>query len=544
VRARLSHGLRWLEANVVTRRGALAVFALALAVFAIQSVAVSLYPGRDIGTYLRYYVEIWKVGTVFPAAMLQRTPVAPLAIGIPLDLGGGWLLEILMGVLFAASIVAWRTVALSFGPRATLLVTAALLVYPGYGILFHGPSSDPIFAAAFAGWAVLVTRAALRPTLGRFAAVGLGVALLALIRPGNQVLIAFFLFPLFLRTSWRRRLAWAGVTLAAAAIPLIAWSGYNRVRYDDFTVARAGAYTFFRAFVTDRIVSPENGPASRELAAAVQRELLPNEPYRSYGITLQDFFSSGSVRMHDDLVWLSDRVWGWDSDYRKLRDASLEAIRRHPGTYTRGVGRTTWQQLWWPLYHVPPGGSNPTVGGAPGPGPAPATIAINGRQLPRPTEGEPIPSSYQGFSISTPDNRIHDVWTSPTEHHLVYDNPHDARRARELGRDFNRLVGRFHTHNANPALARRLNQASRWYPRPILWLLIGLAAAAFRRPSRIGIALALALPALAVIFFTALGFYAVVEYAVPVAPAFVVLGAAGLFGRRAEEVGSIGSAAP
>jgi hypothetical protein len=529
MRARLSHGLRWLEANVVTRRGALGVFGLGLAVFAIQSVAMSLYPGRDLGTYLRYYVEIWKVGTVLPAAMLQRTPLAPLAIGIPLDLGGGWLLEICMGLLFAGSVVAWRTVALAFGPRATLLVTTALLVYPGYGILFHGPSSDPIFAAGFAGWALLVTRAALWPTIGRFAAVGLGVAGLALIRPGNQVLIAFFLFPLFLSKPWRRRLAWAGAILAAAVIPLGAWASYNRVRYDDFTVARAGAYTFFRAFVTDGIVSPENGPASRELGVAVQRELLPNEPYRSYGITLQDFFSSGSVRMHDDLVWLSDRVWGWDSDYRKLGDASQEAIRRHPGTYTRGVGRTIWQQLWWPLYHVPPG-SSPGAGGSPGA--AQPTIAINGRQLPRPTEGEPIPSSYQGFSISTPDNRIHDIWTSPTEHHLVYDDPRDERRAREMGREFDRLIERFHTHDANADLARRLNQASRWYPRSILWLLVGLVALVWRRPRRIGIALALALAALTVIVFTALGFYAVVEYAVPVAPAFILLAAAGLLGLR------------
>lgn len=530
MRDRLSRALRWLERNVGTRRGALTLFALALVAFALQSVALSLYPGRDLSTYLRYYVEIWKVGTVFPAAMLQRTPLAPLAVGIPLDLWGGWLLEVCMGFLFAGSVVAWRTVALTFGPRAALLVSAAVLVYPGYGILFHGPSSDPIFAAGFAGWAVLVTRAAVRPTLGRFVAVGLGVAALALIRPGNQVLLAFFLFPLFLRTSWRRRLAWAGAVLVAAAVPLAAWSGYNRVRYDDFTVARAGAFTFFRAFVTDRIVRPENGPASRDLAAAVQRELLPNEPYRSYGISLPEFFSSGSVRMEDDLLWLSDREWGWDSNYRKLRDASWEAIRRHPGTYTRGVGRAVWQQLWWPLYHVPPG-TPPPRAQSPG-GSGQATVVVAGRRLPRPTEGEPIPSSYQGFDVSTPNNRIHEVWTSPTEHHLVFDDPSAARSNRDLGREYNRLVGRFHTHDANAGLARRLNQASRWYPRSALWLVVGLVAVLWRRPRRSAIALALALSALAVIVFTALGFYAVVEYAVPVAPAFVLLAAAGLLGLR------------
>ena len=363
-------------------------------------------------------------------------------------------------------------------------------------------------------------------------AVGLGVAGLALIRPGNQVLLAFCVFPLFLGTSWGRRLSWAAAILVAAALPLAAWAGYNRMRYDDYTVARVGAFTFFRAFVTDRIVSPENGPASRELAAAVQRRLLPNEPYRSYGITLPEFFSSGSVRMEDDLLWLSDRQWGWSSDYSKLQDVSREAIRRHPGTYTRGVSKAVWQQLWWPLYHVPPGSGSASAD--PGFSRGRALQAAPG--LPRPTEGEPIPSSYQGFDISTPDNRIHEVWSSATDHHLVFDRPSDARRDRQLGREYNRLVARFHTHDANAGLARRLNQASRWYPRSILWLLVGVVALVWRRPRRIGIAVGLALAALTVIVFTALGFYAVVEYAVPVAPAFILLAAAGLLGLRAGEV--------
>ena len=58
----------------------------------------------------------------------------------------------------------------------------------------------------------------------------------------------------------------------------------------------------FRAFEMDRIVAPDNGPASRELARAVERELLTKEPYRSYGVDLDEFFSSGSDRVFSDMT--------------------------------------------------------------------------------------------------------------------------------------------------------------------------------------------------------------------------------------------------
>ena len=66
-----------------------------------------------------------------------------------------------------------------------------------------------------------------------------------------------------------------------------AWIVGNGLRNDDYTLGRGGnaAIPLHRAFVTDRIVDPTNGPATRALADAVRRELLTQEPYRSYGIT-------------------------------------------------------------------------------------------------------------------------------------------------------------------------------------------------------------------------------------------------------------------
>ena len=55
------------------------------------------------------------------------------------------------------------------------------------------------------------------------------------------------------------------------AVPLAAWAVLNGVRFGDYALARGGnaVIPFYRAFITDKIVSPENGPASRRLGAAV-----------------------------------------------------------------------------------------------------------------------------------------------------------------------------------------------------------------------------------------------------------------------------------
>src|SRR5262249_16206064 len=248
---------------------------------------------------------------------------------------------------------------------------------------------------------------------------------------------------------------------------LLAWAGYNRVRFEDFTIQRGGEATipFFRAYLVDHIVEPDNGPASRELTRAVERELLPYEPYRSYGITLKEFFDPGGIRMDADLIALSDRVWGWDSDHSKLLEVGLEAVRRHPWTFLRGVARTVKDQLWQPLYIVPEGTTATQATGTGGSG---ETIVIHGRRLPRPSggerrggpsEGELIPSARMSPRLDTPDMRIREVWTSATDHHVVFRDPEDAARYDRLNREVGRLFLSFPHRGHSAELALRLNQA-------------------------------------------------------------------------------------
>src|SRR5262249_45054890 len=205
---------------------------------------------------------------------------------------GGFFVEPLMAVLFAGSVVAWAAAARAFGARAALLVSAALLVFPAYALLYHELSSDALFGAAFALWGWLVVRAAVQPTTGRFALAGARAALCVVVRPRSARLLAFVLIGVAVRGSWRERGRWAVAFLAAGALPLVAWSVLNGVRFDYYGLARGGnaIVPFYRAFISDRIVSPENGPSSRKLAAAIQQHLLPPHPYNGHPLPLHHGF--------------------------------------------------------------------------------------------------------------------------------------------------------------------------------------------------------------------------------------------------------------
>jgi len=538
-RRSLSAALHRIEAGIGTRRGGTIVFAAAVGVFAVESIALPAIPGRDFPTYLRFYLQMGDWHSVFPMSMLFRTPLAPIFVGVPLDLAGGWAAQLVFTLLYALSVLAWTRVALAFGGRAASLTAVALILYPGYSILFHGVASDAVAAAAFAGWALALARAVRRPTAAAFAVVGLMVAAAALARPGNQGLLALAVVPLALALPWRQRLACVASCIAVAVVVLGAWTVNNGLRYDDYTVARGGkAYLpFFRAYASDHIVEPGNGPASRALAAAVQKDLLTQEPYRSYGVTLHDFFARGSDREFEDLIGLSDRVWGWNSDYSELRKAGIEAVRAHPGTYLRGVTTTVLRELWHPLFVSLPAKRGSAKGAASGYASAASgqdgdTIVVNGKTLPRPSGGDMIPAAHQGFYSTTPHRTITEVWTSPTAHTVVLSTPAQQRRFDAIDRGVGRLASKLPPYAGSNWLTVQFSRSSKLFPPPLLWLLAGVAGFAIRRPRGLVLASALALGALALTVFNALMIYSTIAFVIPLAPALVVFGAAGLVGGR------------
>jgi hypothetical protein len=179
------------------------------------------------------------------------------------------------------------------------------------------------------------------------------------------------------------------------------------------------------------------------------------------------------------------------------------------------VLETIWQQLSEPYFRSPP---------------ARAALTLVA-QRPPPTEGEPIPAG-QSVWISRPDNCIREVWTSATEHHFTFCRPSLERRFDEINREVSSLFAALPDREGKAELAHRLNQASRWYPRMGLWIVLGAIGLALRRPQGARTLVAIALAGFLVIVLNALGLFADPRFALPVAPAFVLFGSCALLGRR------------
>ncbi|NJO07188.1 MAG: hypothetical protein HC876_17660 [Chloroflexaceae bacterium] len=287
------------------RTDMLALLVAALAAYAVQRLAWPLAPGRDFLNYLTYYLQLGDPQPTRHLLMLFRTPITGIVIGGLLDMGGALLLEAVMALCYSFVIVATYLAGAHWSRAAGILAAGLLVLYPPYSSIFHFVATEALFSTFLIGW-LLFTVATLRtPRLWHFALHGGFIALLVLTRPSGQMLLGFVLFPLLLPglVWWRRSVA-ALLVLGVAQAVLFGWASYNSIRYDDFTVSRGSAAVvpLYRAFVVDRIVQPSNGPATAELARLVEQELLIQEPYTTYNIDLETFFSSGST-----LMWAAPR---------------------------------------------------------------------------------------------------------------------------------------------------------------------------------------------------------------------------------------------
>jgi hypothetical protein len=213
-------------------------------------------------------------------------------------------------------------------------------------------------------------------------------------------------------------------------------------------------------------------------------------------------------------------------------------VRAHPGTYARGVLGDFWEELSQPLFagrEAPP--SVPEPSSAP---PGAPTVVVDGTELPEPTEGEPIPSEHQSAQLSTPDGSIREVWTSPTEHHVVFDDPTKAARLAANDGQVAELYAAFPDHWWSPWLGLQMDRSSKLFPPPWLWLFVGTLAVAWRRPQHWWATLAPVLGGLVMLVATVMAVWAEPAYAVPVVPAFILFAVVGLLGDRSEP--SVGAA--
>ncbi len=326
----------------------------------------------------------------------------------------------------------------------------------------------------------------------------------------------------------------AAAFAAAAALPLLAWAVAQRRSASTTSPSRAAAArrsrSSARSFATGSCRPTTGLPRASSLG---RWRTTCSSASRTGRTASRSTSSSGTAAAgctRTSSASTTERGAGTTTTAISPPPAR-EAVRAHPWTYARNVARDFGIVLRAPLLLDVPA---PSGSAQPAPAAAPETIVVNGRRLPKPSEGDLIPAAHQAGLVSTPDGSIEEVWTSPTEHHLVVPRPgRRAARARARRADARArhvVPGPRRQRDARAGAQHRLARSTR---EPC-----SCSSSASSRSSCGGqhgwpTPAVLAGAGLLVAGVTMLGVYAVPEYVVPVTPAFVLLAAAGLVGERA-----------
>jgi 4-amino-4-deoxy-L-arabinose transferase-like glycosyltransferase len=521
-----------LLAFVPTRSAAVALLVLGLLVFAVEAVGWPMAKGRDTWDYLAYYLQLGDADPPMSQLQLFRTPLTPIVLGVPMQLGGSALLEGVFACLYAITILAWSATALTFGRVPALFSAALLLGYPAFATLYHQASSDAVFATGLALWALLLARTMRTPSTWRFAALGAGIAVLVLIRPANQVLLPLALVPLLVPVAWRRRGVWSGICLACAMVLLGGWALHNGVRYDDTTVARGGRawVPFLIVFTGNRTIAPENGPASRRLAALIESHVLAEEPHRSLRVPLDAYLRNGSNYETVRLIALSDQVLGQKSNYDVIFDSAVEAIRAHPGTYFRGVADTFWEFLMQRPLREDVAPRRQTE-----PEPPPRTFVSDGVVLPNPQAYVLVAGVPYGFVWCASDYIDSCTLKDPS---LVWHDPKAQQRYREIVSRVRTWDAELPSRTGVAFVPEILNRITPRFPRPPLWLAVGLVGLLVRRPAEWRTIVILWVGSFLVLLVHAASQGVAPEFALPLYPVFIVTALGAVAGDRTSQTGS------
>jgi hypothetical protein len=316
----------------------LASFLVMLAWFWVLALLFPLRAGRDMLTYFLWFRDVFAIEPEFPLLMLFRTPLTPLFYGTCFQIFGEGGVEAILSLAYAASITAVFAVLRGF----SLVAAWALNVLVGVNLWlfwsFNSVGSETLQTVLLCFWFSCTFFAMGSSRVGAWVGSAVLASLLVLNRPGNQTFLLCFLLP-FLATNVAvsRRFVNAGVFLAVYAASYLAMCSFNYFRYGEFCFAKLGDahLPFYRLFVQEHVISPENGPASQRLADFVEAKILSSPVYREHEITRDIFFRCSTQRMFNSLIYaVQQEARRYDFDL--LRKAGMESIWRDPvGSFLR-----------------------------------------------------------------------------------------------------------------------------------------------------------------------------------------------------------------
>jgi hypothetical protein len=295
--------------------------------------------GRDVGTYFLYWQGLFQSKPPYPLLMLFRTPFTPAFFGVAYEIFGKIGAQALLCASYVAVSVLIYSVLRSYarwvGWVGVLLVFANLQLFEVFNsVASEGPQTILIVAWA---WVAFCAMAKGSKKLG--VALGLLTFLLVINRPANQLLIAACFLPLLgllisqsPKITIHKRLVCSLLAFGLATGLTLAYMAYNDLRNGQFCIARLGGASipFYRMFLQERLVRPDNGPSSAKLADLARRRVLPQETFQKYGIDERIFFQFTTSRMFDALFRASVEERGWDNDFQLFKDAAWECMRANP----------------------------------------------------------------------------------------------------------------------------------------------------------------------------------------------------------------------
>jgi hypothetical protein len=290
-----------------------------------------LREGRDMGTYFLWFRDLLQIEPEFPLLMLFRTPLTPLFYGICFESLEETGIELVLALLYAGSITSLFAVLQEFSSLAAwtlnILVGANLWLFRWFNAV-GSETLQTVLLCLWFSWTFFAMRSV---RAGVWVGSAVLVFLMVLNRPGNQTFVLSFALPFFIaNVAIRRRFMLSAVFLAIYAALHLAFCFFNQLRYGEFCIARLGDahLPFYRLFVQEHRISPDNGPASRQLAQFVETKILTNPIYMQYEITRDIFFRCSTQRMFNSLVYTFQKEG--NSTFSLLQRAGVESLWHDP----------------------------------------------------------------------------------------------------------------------------------------------------------------------------------------------------------------------
>lgn len=310
----------------------LAPFLTMFAWFWVTAHWFPLREGRDMNTYFLCFRDLLQIEPEFPLLMLFRTPLTPLFYGTCFEYLEETGIELVLALLYAVSMTSVFAVVRKFSVVCAWLFNALAGVNLWLFRWFNAVGSETLQIVLLCLWFAFSFFAMRSLRVRTWVGVGAIVFLLVVNRPGNQTFVLCFLLPFCIAGApVARRFLLSATFLITYGVAYLAFSSLNYLRYGEFCLAALGDahLPFYRLFVQEHVISPDNGPASLSLAGFVAEKLLTDPVYQRHEITQELFFRCSTQRMFNSLIYAFQKE-GSAGDLSILRKAGLESIWSDP----------------------------------------------------------------------------------------------------------------------------------------------------------------------------------------------------------------------